>query len=141
MIQDEDIRRQLRLGEDSQWEFKQIEFRGDTPTSPRREDLADELGALAYADGGIILCGVADDGAIQGMSRKQMAALDHLLVEVSTDALEPPLRVNVHHRELDGRAFVLVVVPRGEALHERNGQAFIRVGATKRRLRRDESVR
>ncbi len=141
MIQDEDIRRQLRLGEDSQWEFKRIEFRGDTPTSPRRDDWADELGAFGNADGGIMLCGVSDDGTIQGMSREQMAALDYLLVEVSTDALEPPLRIGVHHRELDGRAFLLVAVPRGEALHERNGQAFVRVGATKRRLRGDEGLR
>ena len=141
MIQDEDIRRQLRLGEDSQWEFKRVEFRGNRPTSPRRDDLADELGAFGNADGGIMLCGVSDDGTIQGLSREQMAALDHLLVEVSTDALEPPLRIDVHHKELDGRAFVLVAVPRGEALHERSGQAFIRVGATKRRLSREEGLR
>ena len=141
MIQDEEIRCQLRLGEDSQWEFKRIEFSGNTPIGPRRDDLADELGAFANADGGIVLCGVADDGTIQGMSRDQMVALDRLLVEVSTDALEPPLRIDVHHRELDGEAFVLVTVPRGEALHERGGQAFIRVGATKRRLRRDEILR
>ena len=137
-IRDDDIRRQLQLGEDSRWEFKQIEFNGDTPTSPRRDDFADELGAFANADGGVMLCGVADDGTIQGMSREQMAALDHLLVEVSTHSVEPPLRIEVHHRELDGKAFVLVGVPRGEALHERSGRAFVRVGATKRRLRRDE---
>ena len=141
MIQEEDIRRQLRLGEDSQWEFKQVEFHGNTPTSPRRSDLADELGAFGNADGGIMLCGVSDDGTIQGMSREQMAALDRLLVEVSTDTLEPPLRIDVHHKELDGRAFVLAAVPRGEALHERGGQAYIRVGTTKRRLSRDEGMR
>ncbi len=77
-IRDEDIRRQLRLGEDRQWEFKQIEFRGDTPTRPRRDDWADELGAFGNANGGIMLCGVSDDGIIQGMSRSQMAALDRL---------------------------------------------------------------
>ena len=141
MTQDEDIRRRLRLGEDSQWEFKRIEFRGNTPISPRRDDWADELGAFGNADGGTVLCGVSDDGTVQGMSRDQMAALDHLLAEVSTDALEPPLRIDVHHRELDGRAFVLVAVPRGEVLHERSGQAFIRAGATKRRLSRDEGLR
>ena len=140
-IRDDDIHRQLQLGEESRWEFKQIEFNGDTPTSPRWDDLADELGAFANADGGVMLCGVADDGTIQGMSREQMAALDHLLVEVSTHSVEPPLRIEVHHRELDGKAFVLVGVPRGEALHERSGRAFVRVGATKRRLRRDESLR
>ena len=137
----EDIRQQLRRGEDSCWEFEQIEFNGDTPVSPRREDLADEMGAFANASGGVLLCGVADDGRIQGMSRDQMVALDRLLVEVCTDAIEPSLRIDVHHRELDGRAFLLVDVPRGDAVHERHGRAFIRVGANKRRLDADERLR
>ena len=140
-IRDEEIRQQLRLGEDSRWEFKQIEFRGDVPSSPRRADLADELLAFANADGGVLLCGVSDDGRVQDMSREQMAALDRLLVEISTDTIEPTLRIGVHHRELDGRAFLLVEVPRGEAVHERSGRAFIRVGATKRRLDGDERLR
>ena len=89
----------------------------------------------------VLLCGVADDGRIQGMSRDQMAALDRLLVEVCTDAIEPSLRIDVHHRELDGRAFLLVDVPRGDAVHERHGRAFIRVGASKRRLDADERLR
>ena len=140
-IPDQDIRQQLRLGEDSRWEFKQIEFRGDVPTSPRRVDLADELVAFANAGGGVLLCGVSDDGWIQDMSREQIAALDRLLVEISTDTVEPALRIDVHHRELDGSAFVLVEVPRGEAVHERAGRGFVRVGASKRRLVGDERLR
>ena len=104
IIRDEDIRRQLRLGEDSRWEFKQVEFHGGKPISPRRDDWADEFGAFANADGGTMLCGVADDGTIQGMSREQAVALGRLLAEVSTDSIEPPLRIDVHHRELDGKS-------------------------------------
>ncbi|MYC67230.1 MAG: hypothetical protein F4X12_12945 [Acidobacteriia bacterium] len=140
-LTDEELRQRLRLGEDSGWEFKQIEFSGDRPTSPRREDLTDEMAAFANATGGRLLCGVSDEGRIQGMSPEQMAALDQLLVEVSTDTVEPPLRIDVHHREIDGRAFVLVDVSRGDAVHERAGRAYIRVGATKRRLGGDERLR
>ena len=68
----EDIARQLRLGEDSGWEFKQIEFSGNRPTSPRRDDLADEIAAFANGDGGVLLCGVTDQGVVQGMSRPQI---------------------------------------------------------------------
>jgi len=103
--------------------------------------LADEMVAFANANGGIILCGVTDQGQIQGMSPEQMKALDHLLVEVSTDAVKPSLRINVYHRELDDGAFILVQVPRGDAVHERSGRAFIRVGATKRLLDGDERLR
>ena len=140
-VSDAEIRRRLRLGEDSAWEFKQMEFNGNRPTSPRREDLADEMAAFANVNGGVLLCGVTDDGQIQGMSPEQIAAVDTLLVEVSTDAVEPALRIDVHHRELDDKAFVLVEVSRGDAVHERAGRAYIRVGATKRRLIGDERLR
>ena len=140
-MRDEDIRQRLELGEDSRWEFKQAEFAGSRPTNPTLDVLAAEMIALANSNGGRLLIGVTDDGILQGMSREQMAALDDVLVEVSTDAIRPALRIDVHHRELDGRAFVLVEVPRGDSLHECAGRSWIRVGASTRRLTGDEPMR
>ena len=136
-----EIRERLQMGEDSHWEFKQIEFRGDLPKSPRREDLADEMTAFANAGGGVLLCGVSDSGELQGMSRKQAATLGQLLVEVSTDTVDPALRINVHQRQLDGKLIVIVEVPQGDFVHERAGQAYLRVGATKRPIGGDERLR
>ena len=141
VVSDTEIRQRLRLGEDSGWEFKQVEFKGNRPTSPRRDELADEMAAFANASGGILLCGITDNGQAQGMTQEQIAEVDSLLVELSTDAVKPALRIDVHHRELDGKAFVLVEVPRGDTIHERDGRAYIRVGATKRRLEGDERLR
>lgn len=138
---DEDIRQRLQLGEDSRWEFKQVQFTGSRPASPARDDLADEMIAFANANGGLLLLGVTDDGRLQGMSREQMAALGNLIVETGTDSIEPALRIDVHNRELDGKAFVVVEVPRGDSLHERGGRSWIRVGASKRRLTGDERMR
>ncbi|MCY4506688.1 MAG: putative DNA binding domain-containing protein [Acidobacteria bacterium] len=140
-VRDEDIRQRLQLGEDSRWEFKQVQFAGSRPTSPARDDLADEMIAFANANGGLLLLGVTDDGLLQGMSREQMAALGNLMVETATDSIEPALRIDVHNRELDGKAFVVVEVPRGDSLHERGGRSWIRVGASKRRLTGDERMR
>ena len=140
-VRDEDIRQRLQLGEDSRWEFKQVQFAGSRPTSPARDDLADEMIAFANANGGLLLLGVTDDGLLQGMSREQMAALGNLMVETGTDSIEPALRIDVHNRELDGKAFVVVEVPRGDSLHERGGRSWIRVGASKRRLTGDERMR
>ena len=63
---DEQIRRQLDLGEDSQWEFKQVEFAGSRPKRPSRDDLADEIAAFANSDGGTLLFGVTDEAAFRG---------------------------------------------------------------------------
>ncbi len=140
-VWDKNIRQRLELGEDSRWEFKSIQFTGSRPTSPARSDLADEMIAFANARGGTLLLGVSDEGIVQGMSREQMAALSDLVVEVSTDSIEPALRIDVNHREIDGKALVVVDVPRGDSLHERGGRSWIRVGPGKRQLTSDERMR
>ena len=136
-----EIRLQLSLGEDSRWEFKQIEFAGSHPKNPRRDDLADEIAAFANAEGGMLLCGVTDAGEVPGMSREQIVELDSVVVEVSSDAIKPALRIRTHHRLLDGKRLLLVEVPAGESLHESPGGSYVRVGGTKRKMNSDEQFR
>lgn len=139
---DEDIRRQMRLGEDSHWEFKEIEFAGTVPKSPRRDDIADELAAFANTDGGVMLCGVTDSGAVQGMSREQMNALEQLIVNVCSDMITPPIRPIALRRETDkGVPFLLVEVPQGHTQHDSPGGSYHRVGSSKRRMTSDERLR
>ena len=138
---EEEISRQLRLAEDSTWEFKAFEFVGNRPTSPNRNDLADEIAAFANADGGVLLCGVTDDGEIQDFSREQLVGLDSLLVEVSTDSIRPAVRIRTYHRQVDDKLLLVVDVPMGDAQHDSPGGSYIRVGGTKRRMTSDERLR
>ena len=139
---DEDIRRQMRLGEDSHWEFKEIEFAGNVPRSPRRDDLANELAAFANTDGGVVLCSVTDSGDVQGMSREQMDALERLLVEVCTDTISPPIHPAILRKEIEeGMPFLLVEVPQGHTQHDSPGGSYHRVGSSKRRMTSDERLR
>ena len=138
----EEIESRLRSGEDSGWEFKQVEFAGDRPKRPTRGDWADEIAAFANAAGGVVLAGVADDGNVIGMSRAQIANLDSLLVEVSTDTIKPPVRIRTHHKELsDGKLVLLAEVPESDSVHESPGGSYIRVGASKRLMAGDERLR
>ena len=138
----EDIVRQLHLGEDKYWEFKRIEFRGGKPNSPGREDWADEVAAFANADGGSILCGIADDGTPQDLTRAQIAALESFLVEVCADAVKPPVRPDLRPVTLPGGERILFLqVPRGESRHDSPGGSYIRVGGSKCRMTRDERLR
>ena len=139
---DEEIRRQMRLGEDSHWEFKEIEFAGNAPRSPRRNDLADELAAFANTNGGVVLCGVTDSGDVQGMSREQMDALERLLVEVCTDTISPPIRPAIFRREIEeGKPFLLVEVPQGHTSHDSPGGSYHRVGSSRLPMTSDEQLR
>ena len=139
---DDEVRRHLRLGEDSNWEFKEVGFAGNQPREPRRDDLADEIAAFANATGGVLLCSVTEDGDILEMSREQMNQLEHLITNISTDSIRPPIRVNIFRRDVStGGAILLVEVPEGHAQHDSPGGSFIRVGSTKRRMTSEERLR
>ena len=139
---EEEIKRQIRLGEDSHWEFKEIVFAGDVPKSPSRNDLADELAAFANTEGGVVLCGVTDSGDVQGMSRKQMDALEQLLTEICTDMIKPPIRPTILRKEIKvDKPFLLVGVGQGHTQHDSPGGSYHRVGSSKRRMTSDERLR
>ena len=140
-ISDDELRTRLRLGEDSLWEFKEFEFRGDRPASPSRDDLANEIAAFANAQGGNLLCGITDGGDLQGMRRAQLDNLESLVVEICRDSIELPLVTFIHRRELDSQAFLVVEVPSGSSAHEVGGQSYVRVGSSKRRMTSDERLR
>ena len=137
-----DIEHQLHLGEDSAWEFKQVEFTGNRPVRPSRDDWADEIAAFANARGGVLLCGVTDAGEAQGMSREQIVALDALLVEIGTDSIKPAVRIHTWHRMLpEGKRVLLLEVPESDSQHDSPGGSYVRVGASKRRMTNDERLR
>ena len=139
---DEDILSQLTLGEDSHWEFKQIEFSGNRPKSPSRDDLADEIAAFANANGGVLVCGVTDKGEVQDMSSEQLVELDSFLVEVSSDSIKPAVRIRTQHKQLpDGKRLLLVDVPEGDSQYDSPGGSYVRVGGSKRKITTDERLR
>lgn len=129
------------MGEDSSWEFKQFEFRENRPTSANRDDLADEITAFANANGGVLLCGVSDGGQIQGLTTEKMNAVGAMLSEISWDAVKPPLHIDVHYHEIDGKGLVVAQIPQGDTVHECAGRAFVRVGPSKRRMSNDQRLR
>ena len=55
-----DLARRIRLGEDSALELKQVSVKGSRVAAPRRNDVADELGAFANGRGGELVLGVDD---------------------------------------------------------------------------------
>lgn len=139
---DEDIKRQIRLGEDNLCEFKEITFSGNVPKDPRRDDLADEFAAFANTTGGVILCGVSDSGDVQGMTREQMDALEGLLTEICADTIKPPIHPTILRREIEeGKPFIFVEIPQGYALHDSPGGSYHRVGSSKRKMTSDDRMR
>lgn len=138
---DDEIRRRLRLGEDSGWEFKTVEFGGDEPVRRNRDAWADEIAAFANARGGVLLLGVTDAGDVVGMSRARLDSVERLVTEICRDSVKPAVRAQTYRTELDERSLLIVVVPEGEAQHDSPGGSFVRVGSAKRPMTPDERLR
>ena len=136
----EQIRNQLRAGEDGRTEFKEIRFGDRGVLSPNTEELAGELVAFANAEGGVVFLGVDDSGAARGIPPERWDAVEHWLLNVATHNCDPPTRPIVRKallpddEESDDR-ILLAEVPRGLYVHRTSGgRYYTRVGSTKRDL-------
>ncbi len=141
MIESEQIIRQLRLGEDSLWEFKEIIFSGNRVAGPRPDNLADEIAAFANAGGGNLVCGVQDDGSVQSMSRQEMDFLEQTINTICIDKIKPKVSFNIFRREIGGEPVMVVEIPKSSAAHESPGGYYRRQGSSKRKLTPDEFLR
>lgn len=108
-------------------------------------DLAREIVGFANFMGGMVLLGVADDGAIAGVTR---ANLEEWVMELCRVKIEPPLIPYYElHREVEpGKDVAIVRVLPGPSkpyarVHHHRRTYFIRVGSTSREASRDKLER
>ncbi len=132
--------RKIRLGEDSFLELKEVVFAGGRIKGPGRDQLADELAALANAAGGVVLLGVSDaPRAVTGIPLDHLDAVERYVSEIVRDSITPALVPLVEKLELPDaagrlRPVLKVEVPRGFAVHQSPGGYLHRVGSSKRRM-------
>ena len=143
----EQIRSQLRAGEDGRAEFEEIRFGDRGVLSPDTEELAGELVAFANAEGGVVFLGADDSGAVHGVPPDRLDSVEQWLLNVATHNCDPPVRPVVRKAILPGDAegdnrILLVEVPRGLYVHRTSGgRYYTRVGSTKRDLTPPELAR
>lgn len=140
----DEIREQLRAGEDSFAEFKELRLGDRTVISPHTEEFAGELVAFANVEGGVVFLGVGDDGVVRGIPDEAVATVEHWVVNVATNNCDPPIRPVFRRVRLprpDGTEaeVLLVEVRRGLYAHQTSGgRVYARVGSTKQGLSMQE---
>ena len=124
-------------GENSGVEFKRDDL--------RPEDLAKEIAALANFQGGHILLGVEDDGAVSGIRRDN---LEHWVMDTVFGRKVHPLILPFYQEiQVDERHRVAVVsITQGTAKpyvvrHNKREDIYVRVGSTSQLATREQQVR
>ncbi len=131
---------QIRLGEDSAYEFKAVTIEGNKVAKPHRDSVADELAAFANGSGGVLLLGVNDKTReVEGIEREQLDIVDLWLSNMASQAIEPPLPietrlVEVPDRQGNARPLVWVRVAKSLFVHRSPHGYFHRVGSSKREM-------
>lgn len=139
--------RKIRLGEDSTLELKAVSFKGRRVEGPRRDDLADELAAMANTNDGVLVLGVDDRTRdVLGIPPDLLDTVEAYVRQICEDSIRPPLFVHMVRIELPDeegapRPVLKVEVPRSLFVHESPGGYYHRVGSSKRRLPPDRLAR
>ncbi|MEW6219850.1 MAG: ATP-binding protein [Thermodesulfobacteriota bacterium] len=136
----EELLRKIRLGEDTSLELKTVRFRGHRVSEPKRDDLADELAAIANTRDGVLVLGVDDKTReIDGLSAAHLEAAERYIYEICNESIRPPVLFQSFRLELPDSAGVLrpvlkVDIPRSLFVHESPGGYLHRQGSSKRRM-------
>ena len=111
-------------GEDSVTEFKR--------DISQRSDFAGEMIALANIDGGLILVGVNDTGAVIGVN--DPGQTEESVLNIARQNCVPSLAPVIERVATDDSVVLVVHVPRriGPPHENNSGQCYVRVGSSKR---------
>lgn len=148
MMTVDDWLKRIRLGEDSTLELKRVVMRSDTKVEgPHPDSLADELAAMANANGGTLILGIDDAGKqVLGIAYAALDTVEEWLAELCQTRVEPPLDIVTQHIELPDTAgqlqpVIIVQVPRSLMVHKSPNGYFKRIAHAKREMKPDVLAR
>jgi len=121
----------INNGESSKIEFKTADVH---PIA-----LAEEIVAFANFEGGTILIGVDDFGAITGSTREDM---EDFVVNICRNNVRPSIIPLIEKININNKKVIAVSIPRGDTAYSTNrGLYYIRVGSTKQTPTQQELLR
>ncbi len=143
----EELSRKIRLGEDTTLELKAVRFRGNKIDGPSRDDLSDEIAAIANTFDGVLLLGVDDKTKeIVGIPVDRLDDVERYVFEICEQSIKPPVvfrafRMELHDNTGSLQSLLKVEIPRSLFVHESMGGYFHRQGSSKRKMPPDYLAR
>lgn len=139
----EELIKKIRLGEDTSLEYKDVKFRGDRVSEPKRDDLADEISAMANTADGVLVLGVDDKTKeVVGIPVELLELVERYVYEICNDTIKPSVVFRTFRMELPDNTghpqpVLKVEIPKSLFVHESPGGYFHRQGSSKRKLSPD----
>ena len=143
----DELLKQVRLGEDSSIELKDLKYQGNQVSDPHRNSMADELAAMANTADGVFVLGVDDRSrTVVGIPEDKLDIVETWVRGICNDLITPQLSCRIRKIHVvtdDGgeRVIVRVDVPKSLYVHQSQGRYFLRIGSSKRQMTPDVLAR
>ena len=139
----------IELGESTSLEFKTVPITDNKVIKLSRNDIAHEIAAFANHLGGVIVFGVSDSGALEGIDATCTQTLINLISEVCHDSIAPSIKnfsveaVRVFDEEEKEQTLVYLDIARSLWAPHRSGDGkyYVRQGSAKREMSLEQLVR
>jgi predicted HTH transcriptional regulator len=134
------LKKQLLLGEDSTFETKDIQYKGNAVSSPHRASMADELAAMANTNGGAVVLGIHDKTReISGLPLDKLDTVETWLRNIINDLIDPPLKCSIQKLFIqtesgDEKPIIKINIPKSIFVHKSPDGYFQRIGSSKREM-------
>lgn len=131
-----ELKNKVACGEDSSSQFKEDIHNADS--------LAAEIAAFANSDGGTTYIGVADDGSVPGLSKKDVVRINQLISNTASQHVRSPVTVNTENVLVaKNRIVIVLTIPKGidKPYFDKNGVIWLKSGSDKRRVNSKEELR
>lgn len=143
----DELLKQIRLGEDSSLELKDLRYKGNQVNAPHCNSMADELAAMANTANGVFVLGVDDKSrTIVGIPEDKLDVVETWIRSICNDLITPQLFCRIRKIPVvtdDGveRVIVRVDVPKSLYVHRSPGGYNHRIGSSKRQMTPDVLAR
>ena len=143
----DELLKQIRLGEDSTLEFKDLRFKGEHVGEPHRNGVADALAAMANTASGVFVLGVDDKSrTVTGIPADKLDNAEMWIRDICNGLVNPKLfcRIRKMAVSTDGgteRCIIRVDVPKSLFVHQSPGGYYERIGASRRQMAPDRLAR
>ena len=131
----DDIKREIRLGEDSTRQFK--------AKLNSAESLAKEVCAMSNSRGGTIYVGVNDQNQVEGLSEKDIHRYNQWIAAVANEHLNPVVDLQTTNVLVDEKAIIVIEVAEGNTkpYHDKSGCYWVKRGSDVRAITQSEMRR
>jgi ATP-dependent DNA helicase RecG len=136
----DELLRQIRLGEDSSLELKNLEFKGSQVYGPNKDSMADALAAMANTANGVFVLGVDDKSrSIVGIPEDKLDIVETWIRTICNDSIKPQLFCRIRKIPIitdDGIELIIIRidVPKSLYVHRSPSGYFHRIGSSKREM-------